>query len=188
MRKKFGPQSWLYPMPVLIIGTYNEDGTANAMNAAWGNICDYTKITLTLDKTHKTTANILARKAFTVSPATESQLIPSDYVGIVSGTDVPDKFSRSGFTAVKSDKVDAPIIEQLPMTLECRMISYDEDSEILIGEVVDISIDDSVLAEDGKVDVTKLAPISYDPVRAMYLKLGAVAGHAFRDGKQLQQD
>ena len=78
MRKSFGPQSWLYPMPVLIIGTYNEDGTPNAMNAAWGNICDYTKITLTLDKTHKTTANILARKAFTVSPATESQLAAAD--------------------------------------------------------------------------------------------------------------
>ena len=187
MRKSFGPQSWLYPMPVLIIGTYNEDGTPNAMNAAWGNICDYTKITLTLDKTHKTTANILARKAFTVSPATESQLAASDYVGIFSGKDVPGKFAHSGFTAVKSDKVDAPIIEQLPMTLECRMLSYDEDSEILIGEIVDISIDDSVLAEDGKIDITKLSPISYDPVRALYMKFGNVAGHAFRDGKALSE-
>ena len=188
MRKKFGPQSWLYPMPVLIIGTYNEDGSANAMNAAWGNICDYTKITVTLGSDHKTTKNLLARKAFTVSPATESQLVGADYVGIVSGSDVPDKFAKAGFTAVKSDVVDAPIIEQLPMTLECRLISYDEESEIAIGEIVDISIDESILAEDGKVDVEKLSPISYDPIRALYRKLGDVVGHAFKDGRALSAE
>jgi len=185
MRKSFNPQAWLYPMPVLIIGTYNEDGTPNAMNAAWGNICDYKKITLTLDRGHKSTKNVLARKAFTVSPATVNQLKPCDYVGIASGNDVPDKFAKAGFTATKSDKVDAPLIDQLPMTLECRLLSWDEETEIVIGEIVAISIDDSVLAEDGKVDAAKLCPISYDPVRAKYLELGKVVGNAFTDGKEL---
>ena len=186
MRKSFGVQTWLYPMPVLIIGTYNEDGTPNAMNAAWGNICDYTKITLTLGNDHKTTKNILARKAFTVSPATEAQLLGADYVGIVSGNDVPDKFAKAGFTATKSGKVDAPLINELPMALECRLISFDEETEILIGEIVDICADESVLGEDGKPSAEKLNPISFDPVHAQYRVLGGVVGNAFRDGRKLE--
>ena len=123
MRKDFGAKPWLYPMPVLIVASYGEDGTPDAMNAAWGAVCDMDKISLTLSAEHRTVKNILARKAFTVSMATEEQLVACDYVGIVSGNDVPDKFARAGFHAARSAHVDAPLIEELPMALETSSVA-----------------------------------------------------------------
>ena len=126
MRKNFGAKSWLYPMPVLIIVTYDESGTPDAMNAAWGMISDTDKVTICLDASHKTVKNILAKKDFTVSMADAKNVIAADYVGIVSGNDVPDKLTKTGWNVTKSEFVDAPIFEELPMTLECKLISYDE--------------------------------------------------------------
>ena len=186
MRKNFGAKAMCYPMPVFIIGTYNADGTPNAMNAAWGGISEETEITICVDNTHKTAENLLARKAFTVSMATVPYLTACDYVGIVSGTKEPDKFAKAGFHAVKSEYVDAPLIEELPMALECEVISYDEETCRLVGRIVNVCADESVLGENGKVDVTKLQPITYDSVNHHYLVLGERVGQAFQDGVALK--
>ena len=186
MRKNFGPKTVCYPMPVFIIGTYNEDGTPNAMNAAWGGISEETEISICVDNTHKTAENLIARKAFTVSMATADFLTACDYVGIVSGNQEPDKFAKAGFHATKSEFVDAPLIDELPMALECELISYDPDSCRLVGRIVNVCVDECVLGENGKVDVSKLRPITYDSINPHYLVLGEKVGQAFHDGLMLK--
>lgn len=185
MRKSFGAKPFLYPMPVLIIASYDENGVPNAMNAAWGSAADMNAIAIYVSKGHKTMQNILARGAFTVSMADEKNAIAADYVGIVSGNKVPDKFARCGWHATKSGNVDAPIIDELPMTLECRLVSYDSESELLTGEIVNVLADESILT-DGHIDPRKLKPICYDPVNHDYLALGEKIANAFSDGKQIQ--
>ena len=185
MRKNFGKKTWMVPLPVLIIATYNEDGTADAMNAAWGGIYDTNKVVLCLSAGHKTTANIKSRKAFTVSFADAGHVTESDYVGMVSANSEPDKMKKAGVHAVKSEFVDAPLIEELPMALECRLIKVNEDGNI-IGEIVNVSAEETVLGEDGSVDFSKLQPIIFDPVHNAYLKLGSKVGNAFRDGAALK--
>ena len=186
MRKNFGAKPMCYPMPVYIIGTYCADGTPNAMNAAWGGISEETEISVCISADHKTTENILNRRAFTVSMATAKYIAACDYVGIVSGNQVPDKFARAGFHATKSEFVDAPLIDELPMALECALISYDHESCRLVGRIVNVSADESVLGENGKVDVKKLQPITFDPMNNHYLVLGEKVGQAFRDGVALK--
>lgn len=175
-----------YPMPVFIIGTYNADGSPNAMNAAWGGISEETEITICVDNTHKTAENLLARKAFTVSMATARMMAACDYVGIVSGTKEPEKLAKAGFHATRSEFVDAPLIDELPMALECEVISYDEETCRLVGRIVNVCADASVLGENGKVDVAKLQPITYDPMNHHYLVLGEKVGQAFHDGVVLK--
>ena len=184
MRKNFGAKPLSYPQPVFILATYNEDGTPNAMNAAWGGISASKALTMCIVARHKTTENILARKAFTVSMGTASTVAACDAVGIVSGKDVPDKVEKVGFHTVKSEFVDAPLIEELPMALECELLSYDPETEQLIGKIVNVSADESVLT-DGVIDPQKLRPITFDPVNSAYLVLGEKVGNAFSDGKQL---
>ena len=186
MRKNFGAKAMCYPMPVFIIGTYNADGTPNAMNAAWGGISEETEITICVDASHKTAENLLARKAFTVSMGTVTYMTACDYVGIVSGNKEPEKFAKAGFHATKSEFVDAPLIDELPMALECEVISYDEESCRLVGRIVNVCADESVLGANGKVDVAKLQPITFDPVNHMYLTLGETVGRAFHDGTALK--
>ena len=186
MRKNFGAMAMCYPMPVYIIGTYNEDGTPNAMNAAWGGISEEAEISICVSEDHKTTKNILTRKAFTVSMATAKYMAACDYVGIVSGNKEPGKFAKAGFHATKSEFVDAPLIDELPMTVECKLISYEPDTCRLVGEIVNVSVDESVLGENSKVDVAKLQPITYDPMNHHYLVLGKKVGQAFQDGLTLK--
>ena len=186
MRKNFGAKPMCYPMPVYIIGTYGVDGTPNAMNAAWGGISEDTEISICISADHKTTENILARKAFTVSMATADYMAACDYVGIVSGNKVPDKFAKAGFHATPSEFVDAPLIDELPMAVECKLISYDSESCRLVGQIVNVSADESVLGDNGKVDVKKLRPITYDPMNHHYLALGEKVGQAFHDGLSLK--
>ena len=186
MRKNFGAKAMCYPMPVFIIGTYNADGTPNAMNAAWGGISEETEITICVDSSHKTAENLLTRRAFTVSMATVGQLSACDYVGIVSGNKEPDKFAKAGFHATKSSFVDAPLIDELPMALECEVISYDEESCRLVGRIVNVCAEESILGENGKVDPGRLHPITYDPMNHTYLVLGKPAGRAFHDGTVLK--
>jgi len=186
MRKNFGAKAMCYPMPVYIIGTYGQDGTPNAMNAAWGGISEETEISICISEDHKTTENILARKAFTVSMATAKYMKACDYVGIVSGNQEPDKFAKAGFHATKSQFVDAPLIDELPMAVECELISYDPASCRLVGKIVNVCADESVLGDDGKIDVAKLQPITYDPVHHHYLALGEKVGQAFHDGLALK--
>ena len=185
MKKDFGAKPYIYPMPVLIITTYNDDETANAMNAAWGGVCDYKKISIIIDKSHKTTKNILKRKAFTVSIADEQHVTEADYFGIFSGNEITNKVKKAGLHYVKSKSVDAPLIEEFPLTLECRLISYDEQTERIIGEVINTVIDESILT-DNKIDLSKFSPITYDSMNHDYITLGKKVGKAFSDGKRLQ--
>ncbi len=186
MRKDFGVKPFLYPEPVLIIGTYCDDGTPCAMNAAWGGIHEENELFLCLSPEHKTVENILKRKEFTVSMATADTVAACDYVGIVSGNDVPDKVKRAGLTAAKSSKVNAPIFDQLPMAVECRLKSYNDKTCELIAEIVNVSVDEKVLNENGKVDPAKMRPIIYDGMNHDYYEFGKVVGKAFSDGKKLK--
>ena len=181
-RVNYGAKPIMLPQPVLIIATYDENGVPDAMNAAWGITTDFQEITISLSE-HKTTDNLAVRKAFTVSMATEDQVIACDYVGIESAIKVPNKFEKAGFHATKSEYVDAPLIDELPMALECRVKSFEDG--ILIGEIVNVSADESVVT-DGKIDLKKLRPIAFDPCNNAYVGLGEKVGSAFADGAKLK--
>ena len=181
MRKNFGAKPYLYPQPVLMIATYDENGNPNCMNAAWGGICDYDKIMLDLGS-HKTTDNIAQSKAFTVSVGDAEHVSSCDYVGIVSGNDVPDKFARAGFTAVKSEFVNAPIICELPLTLECELYKILDDG-MYIGKIINVSTDEKYIGSDGNPDLSLFTPITFDPFRNKYVALGDDVADAFSVGQ-----
>lgn len=187
MRKDFGNKPWTYPQPVFIVAAYDAEGKPNAMNAAWAGIDYDDRINLCLSAGHKTTHNILQSKAFTISMGTVAQMVECDYVGVTSGNKDADKLAKTGWTIVKSNHVNAPIIEELPMTVECEFVSYDVDTCHLVGRIVNVSADESILGEDGKIDVEKLRPITFDPVHNAYHIVGKKVGNAFRDGLQLKK-
>ncbi len=172
-------------MPVLIVGTYDENGKANAMNAAWGGVYDTNKVVLCLGAGHKTTKNIKLKGAFTVSFGDAENVAGCDYVGIASGNDTPDKMERAGFTTERSEFVDAPVIQQLPVALECRLAKFTEDGNV-VGEIVNVSADERVLAADGGIDTDRLGLIVADLVRNTYYKLGDKAGKAYSAGLDLK--
>ena len=183
MRKNFGVKTWIFPQPVLMLGTYDENGTPNLMNAAWGGIYDYDKVEVNLAD-HKTTKNLLANKAFTLSMATKKTVKESDYFGIVSGNDVPNKVEKAGFHHFKSEFVNAPLFEEYPLTIECEMINLGEDGR-LVGKILNVSVDESILT-NGKPDPKKLEAISFDPANNNYLLVSEIIGHAFKDGKEIK--
>ena len=186
MRKNLKAKSYFYPLPVLIIGTYDEDGTPNAMNAAWGTVCDTSQVAIVLSAGHKTVKNLLKTKAFTVSMADDKNVEAADFVGLVSGNNTPDKLLKTGWHTTKSEFVNAPVIEELPLVLECKLVSYDTDTEICIGEVVNVSADEGILDEKGKIDLTKFKPLCYDCDGHGYYTLGERVGNAFSDGLKLK--
>lgn len=186
MRKNFGPAPILYPQPVFILAAYDDMGNPNAMNVAWGGISEEKEISMCIGIGRKTLQNIKGKGAFTVSMATVGTVAQCDYVGIVSGNNDPDKLDRIGWTTTKSEFVNAPIIDQLPMTLECKLISYDETTCRLVGEIVNVCADESVLNDAGKIDPAKLRPITFDPMNNDYLVLGEKVGNAFKDGLSLK--
>lgn len=185
MRKDFGSKPWFYPLPVLIIGSYDENGKANAMNAAWGGLYGADMIELCLSANHRTTKNIKLNKAFTVSFADADHVAACDYVGIASGNNISDKMEKAGFSTEKSKFVDAPIINELPLTLECSLVRVSEEGNI-IGKIINISAADNILDNDGNIDISKLKPISFDPVHNGYYVLGEKVGTAFSDGNTLK--
>ena len=186
MRKNFGAKHLILPQPVYILGTYNEDGTPNAMNAAWGGISEDKELSMCISAEHKTTANILAHKAFTVSMATAEQTVACDYVGIESGNKVADKVAKAGWHTTKSEFVDVLLIDELPMAVECRLVSYDPECCRLVGEIVNVSADERILNADGTIDPARLRPITFDMANSAYLVLGEKVGNAFQDGKKLK--
>lgn len=185
MRKNFGAKTWLYPMPVLIVSAYDKKGVPCCMNAAWGGVYDTNLLMVCLADDHKTTKNILESGAFCVNIADAKHVLQADYVGIVSGNTVSDKMEKAGLTSVRSQYVNAPVIENFPMTVECKLLKFNEDG-ICIGEIVNVSADERVLGDDGMIEPAKLEAITYDPVRHGYYKLGEKVGDAFSDGKKLK--
>ena len=186
--KSFGQKPWVLPQPVLIIGTYNADGTPNAMNAAWGGQWDAKEIMICMG-THATTENLARCNEFTVAFATRDTMMASDFVGIVSAKNDPEKMQKTGWTAVKAENVDAPVFTDCPMTLECRILrKIDEtpDGYNIVAEIVNILVDEKYVGADGKPDVEKMQLITYDPVHYGYLALGGRIGNAFADGKKLK--
>lgn len=190
MRKDFGNKGTVVtPLPVLIIGTYDENGKPDAMNVAWGGQCSDSHVAINIGHVRKTRDNITLKKAFTVSFADRRNVVAADYVGIVSGLKEPDKVAKAGWHVTKSRFVDAPVIEELPLTLECRLseMTETETGEIRItGEVVNMSADEAILDERGRIDLGKLQPVMFDSAGLAYRVIGEKVGNAFKDGMQLK--
>ena len=188
MRKNIKTTEAIFPMPVLMIATYNEDGSVDVMNAAWGTMLSRNQVILNLTESHKTVKNIKERKAFTVSIADSKHVVEADYLGIVSGNNTPNKFENTKLTATKSENVDAPIINEFPICMECEFIEY-QDNEYgagVIGKVVNVTADESVMNGDN-VDISLVDAISFDPYTHGYYKVTERVGNAFSDGKKLMQ-
>ena len=185
--KDFGVKPYLFPMPVYMIGTYNEDDTVDSMAMAWGGICAENMVALNLEEDHKTVANLKARGAFTLSVPGTDTLVESDYMGLVSSNKVPDKFERTGLHAVKSSRVDAPVITEFPLTLECKVIEMQEQPYGLrvLGEIVNVLADEKILDDEGKIDGGKINAFLFDQVKFDYYKVGEICGKAWHSGAPL---
>lgn len=188
MKKSIGASSNLFPMPVLMIATYDENEKVDVMNMAWGGVCARNMVALNISEGHKTTKNMRLHGAFTLSVADVDNLAASDYFGIASGNEVEDKFERTGMHAVKSSKVDAPIVEEYPITLECRVVEFQDTVYGLrvLGEIVDTLVDESVLDEQGFVDPTKLNAIIFDTFQHGYYAVGGKVGQAWESGTKFE--
>ena len=189
MKKELGVHPYLFPMPVLMSATYGDDNVVDVMNMAWGGICAENMVSLNIDEDHKTSENIKKRGAFTLSIADIPHIEAADFFGIASGSKMPDKFERSGLSAVKSEKVDAPIVQEFPLTLECRVI--EDKMEVyghhIIGEIVGVLADEAVLDEKGKVDAAKLNAFVFDQFRSGYYAIGEKVGQAWHTGAPLMK-
>ena len=187
MRVKLDQTEGIFPMPVLMVATYNEDGSVNVMNAAWGTMQERGTVALNLTESHKTVKNIKTRKAFTVSIADAAHVAEADYFGVVSGNRETKKFEKSGLTADKAETVDAPVIREFPLCLECKFLEYqsNEYGVGVIGKVVSITADESVMV-DGKIDMTLVNAIAFDPYTHGYYKVTERVGEAFQDGMRLK--
>ncbi len=185
MRKNIKPKAYIYPQPVLIIGTYDENGIANAMNAAWGTVCDSNRVCIFVSSTHKTTKNLLLNEAFSLSIADVNNVVEADYVGVVSGNEDSRKILKTNWKIKKGEYVNAPIFEELSLAMECKVVSYNDEEECLIGEIVNVSVDENILT-NGKIDLSKFKPIAYDTDNHAYYSLGEKVGNAFKDGFKLK--
>ena len=188
MRKNIKTTEAIFPMPVLMVATYNEDGSVDVMNAAWGTMLERDCVVLNLTETHKTVKNIKERKAFTVSIADSNHVAEADYLGIASGNNTPDKFANTKLTVTKSENVDAPIINEFPICMECEFIEYQDDKYGcgVIGKVVNVSADENVMNGDN-VDIKLVNAIAFDPYTHGYYKVTERVGEAFKDGLQLKK-
>ena len=183
-RKNFGAKPFSLPQPVWMIAAYDEDGKPNVMNAAWGGISGRDKVSICLSPGHKTCKNFEKTGAFTISMADAAHVVVCDYAGLASGNQVADKFEKTGFTVTKSEFVNAPVINELAVCLECKVLSYDPETHVLCGEIVNVSVDEAALTED-KVDLAKIRPITFDPFNNAYHVIGEKVGDAWGSGKSL---
>lgn len=189
MLKDLGVKPYTFPMPVLMIATYGEDGKVDVMNMAWGGVCAENMVALNIDEDHKTSANIKARGAFTLSIADIPHIEAADFFGIATGNKMEDKFERSGLHAVKSGRVDAPIVEEFPLTLECKVVECQHTAYgfRVLGEIVNVLADEKVLDEKGKVIPEKLNAFVFDQCRSGYYAVGEKVGQAWQTGAKLMR-
>ena len=188
MKKDLGVKPYAFPMPVLMIATYGPEDKVNVMNMAWGGICDTDKVALNISEGHKTAKNIKERKAFTISVADAAHVVESDFFGIASGNKDEDKFARTGMTATKSAYVDAPVIDQYPLTLECEVydLQHYPGGFRIVGTIVNVLADEAVLDDEGKIDSDKLDAIAFDQFAGCYRRLGEKVAPAFKCGLELK--
>lgn len=188
MRTKLKITEGIFPMPVLMVATYNDDGSVNVMNAAWGTMLERDIIALNLTETHKTVQNIKARGAFTVSIADAAHVVEADYFGVESGNKDANKFCNTGLTAGKAETVDAPVVNEFPICLECSFIEYQSGAYGcgVVGRVVNVTADESV-TENGNVDISRVNAIAFDPYTHGYYKVTERVGNAFKDGLKLKK-
>lgn len=189
MRRDLGKQPAVFPMPVLMVAAYDNNGTVQVMNAAWGMICDMDKIALFIDEDHATTKAIRATKAFTVSLADKDHMDVADYFGIATGNKVPDKFARSGYHQEKSGHVNAPVITEFPVTMECELaeITETENLHAVVGRIVNVSADEKALSENGKIDPVKLNALIFDQFQNGYYVATEKVGKAWNAGADLMK-
>ena len=185
MRKKIKTTEAIFPMPVLMIATYNDDGTIDVMNAAWGTMLERNQIILNLTESHKTVKNIRKRKAFTVSLANAKTVVQADYFGMVSGNNTENKFENSGLSSTKSENVDAPIINEFPICIECEL-KEGESNWGIVGNVINVTADESIMNGEN-IDISLLDAIAFDPYTHGYYKVTEKVGNAFKDGLQLKK-
>lgn len=190
MMKSFAVKPYLFPMPTYMIGTYNEDDTVDVMMMAWGGICAEDMVALNLEADHKTVANLKAHKAFTLSVPGVDTLRESDFLGIASSNKMADKFARTGLHAVKSEKVDAPIVTEYPLTLECEVVEMQDQPYGLrvLGKIVNVLADEKVLDEKGRIDAGKLGAFAFDQMQNGYYAIGEKVGQAWHSGAVLMKD
>ena len=188
MKKNLKPSNILFPMPVLVVSTYNEDGTVDCMAAAWVTMEDNDVVLIELARDHKTTANISRNKAFTLAVADKDNVVSTDYVGGVSQNDDKEKFLKTGWTAKKAEYVDAPIINEMKLSFECELLKIfdDGDEYIVYGKIKNVVVDDSILDERGHIDFTKAGFITYNSADQSYRVVTEKVGCAFRDGLKLK--
>lgn len=189
MLKDLGVKPYTFPMPVLMLATYGEDGKVDVMNMAWGGVCAENMVALNIDEDHKTSANIKARGAFTLSVADIPHIEAADFFGIATGNKMDDKFERSGLHAVKSSCVDAPVVEEFPLTLECKVVECQHTvyGFRVLGEIVNVLADERVLDEKGKVIPEKLNAFVFDQCRSGYYAVGEKVGQAWQTGAKLMK-
>ena len=190
MKKDLGAVPAVYPMPVLMVAAYNEDGTPNVMNAAWGMICGMDKIALFIDEDHKTTQDILREKAFTVSIADKAHMDVADFFGIATGNKMPDKFAKTGYHAARSERVNAPIVEEFPLAMECELAEVvdTENMYCIVGRIVNTMVEEEALDEKGKVNPEKLDSLIFDQFRSGYYVSGEKVGKAWNAGAKLMKE
>lgn len=188
MRKELNITEGIFPMPVLMVATWNDDGTPNVMNAAWGTMASRDHVALNLTETHRTVQNIKKRRAFTVSIADADHVKEADYFGVVSGNRTADKFAASGLHAVPAAHVNAPVIEEFPLCLECEFVEYQDGTYGLgvIGRVVACTADEKVMTENG-LNMDKVNAIAFDPYTHGYYQVQGRVGEAFHDGLALKK-
>lgn len=184
MKKDLGVIPAVYPMPVLMVAAYDANEKVNVMNVAWGQICDDDKIILFIGEGKKTWLNIQESKAFTVALADRAHMDVADFFGIASGNKVSDKFERTGYHAVKSDKVHAPIIEEFPLVMECELLEFLHSDYVdgIVGKIVNVKAEEAVLNEQDKVEPEKLNAILFDQFRNGYYTVGEKVGKAWNAG------
>ncbi len=189
MKRDFGVKPYLFPMPAYMIGTYNEDDSVDVMMMAWGGICAEDMVALNLEADHKTVANLRARGAFTLAVPGADTMVESDFFGIATANQMTDKFERTGLHAVKSGRVDAPVIEEYPLTLECTVEKMEEEPYGLrvLGRIVNVLADEKVLDENGKIDAGKLNTFLFDQMRNGYYAVGEKIGQAWHSGAGLMK-
>lgn len=186
-RVNIGAKPYIMPMPVLMISSYDENNITTAMLAVWGGITNEKEITITVAKERNTLKGILSNQAFVVSMGDVEHTVECDYLGITHGSKVDDKFEKSGFHSTKSEFVDAPLIDELPFAVECRVKSYDPETWRLVGEIVNVSLDERILGENGKVSFDKFHPLAFDWMNKIYLSLGEKVGNAYKDGLEIRK-